>query len=253
MEKGFFLFCLLCLSLRVEVVWGDGHTHFHSVTASSDDKEDAAVPPPPPPVKGTVTTVQTSSPGNGNSDATFASIANVLGNNPALAAAAAQALGGGYDYGAPPVAPPHPPVPYPPPAFPWGGLGFGKGLHFGIDAGAGAGVGGFGAYYPIIEKVIAVIGGGILILLIIAFIQGSLAPGGFLNTFGASFSKAFSGSAALDAGPFHSSVAGAASGSTAKGIQVGGGSPNEPVFVQNTLQGIDNGPPRGPLRNQQRW
>jgi hypothetical protein len=42
-----------------------------------------------------------------------------------------------------------------------------------------------------------VVGGGILILLIRAFIQGSLSPGWFLHALGGSFSNAIAAAAAM--------------------------------------------------------
>jgi hypothetical protein len=64
-----------------------------------------------------------------------------------------------------------------------------------------------------------VIGGGILILLIIAFIQGSLTAGGFLNNLGSGFSKALAGSVDVNLGPLHKS----ASAAGAVNANVGGG------------------------------
>lgn len=92
-----------------------------------------------------------------------------------------------------------------------------------------------------------VVGGGILILLILAFLHGSLSPGGFLNTLGGGFSKAIAGagSASLDVGPFHNSVAGAGSfnagagGGLNNGFQVGGGRLNDPQFNQNVANSVN--------------
>lgn len=84
-----------------------------------------------------------------------------------------------------------------------------------------------------------IVGGGILILLIIAFIQGSLSPGGFLHALGGSFSKAIAGSAAIDVGPIHKSAAGAASFNLNDGLQIGGGRLNDPRFNQQVQNSFD--------------
>jgi hypothetical protein len=87
--------------------------------------------------------------------------------------------------------------------------------------------------------VIVIVGGGILILLIIAFIQASLGAGGFLNSLAGSFSKAVAGSASLDVGPFHNSVAGAGAINLNDGVQVGGGRLNDPRFNQNVNNAVN--------------
>lgn len=172
---------LVALSLFL-LVQGDGdvHSHTHSVSATAPQTGGQTA---------TVTTVQSSSgsgaAGESSNDAFAATIAKALDENPQLAAAAAAAFGGGgqtrgaYNYpGAPgPVGGGYPGGIG---AFPglgggvFPGLGFGKGmdiryltistiswiyflliycsgLHLNLDAGAG--LGGVGGYYPIIEKV----------------------------------------------------------------------------------------------------
>lgn len=88
-------------------------------------------------------------------------------------------------------------------------------------------------------QAIVIIGGGILILLIIAFIQGSLAAGGFLSNLFGSFSKAMAGSVNVDVGPLHKTVSGASALSINDRIGVGGASPNDPQFNQRVNQGLD--------------
>jgi len=110
--------------------------------------------------------------------------------------------------------------------------GFGKNLHVSGD---------FGIYYPYIEKIIIVVGGGILILVILALLAKGFAKGGLLSTMGASLSEALAGSASIDLGPFHKSVAGA--GAISAGGGVGnhriGNSPQDMQLTQRVYDGLD--------------
>jgi len=59
-------------------------------------------------------------------------------------------------------------------------------------------------------QVIVIVGGGILILIFLALLQGFLVKGGFLGDFGdfglgASAAKSFAGAVDVNAGPFHAS------------------------------------------------
>lgn len=89
------------------------------------------------------------------------------------------------------------------------------------------------------SQVIAIVGGGILILLILAFLQGSLSAGGLLHTLGGSFSKAIAGSGTVDIGPIQSSAAGAASFNLNDGLQVSGGRVNDPRFNERVSNSFD--------------
>jgi len=71
-------------------------------------------------------------------------------------------------------------------------VGFGGGLPglFPFLGGVGGSVGldaSAGGYFPIVEKVVLIIGGGIILLIIFACIQGSLMAGGMLNNMGHGF------------------------------------------------------------------
>jgi len=100
--------------------------------------------------------------------------------------------------------------------------------------------GDFGLYYPYVEKIIIVVGGGILLLVILALLTKGFAKGGLFNVLGSSLSEALAGSASVDIGPIHKSVAGSAA------VAAGGGvgnrfnsSPQDIQLTQRVYDGLD--------------
>lgn len=79
--------------------------------------------------------------------------------------------------------------------------------------------------YFLCFQAIIVIGGGILILVILALLTKGISKGGLFYGLGTSLSEALAGSASVDVGPFHKSVAGAAA------VNVGAG--GRPVIANH--------------------
>lgn len=236
-------FYFLLLTSQLQTALSDGDHHHEHAEAGTESSSHSSEP------TGTVTTVHTTSgdAGSGGHQEAFSSILSSINpaliqsfaSNPQIAqalkssgidvgsltAAKAAADAGGtvgagagagaraYNYGAqyPPITPFFGPY---------------KQLHVAGD---------FGAYYPIVEKAIIVFGGGILLLLILCLLTKGVSKGGLLYNWGSSISEALSGSASVDVGPFHKSIAGAGA------VNAGVGNPFAPTpqLTQRVYNGID--------------
>ncbi|ODM98591.1 Structural polyprotein [Orchesella cincta] len=209
---------LLSYASQFTLVHCDGdHSHAHSASTNTVTSESSGP-------SGTVTTVHTSSGDPGAGDG-IAGLISAAGPRSAAAAAASQhgqelsgsvpigAAGGAYNYPPPPGGAGIPGL---------GGLGALGGLPFGFGPYKSLSFSGgydLASPYLVFKKIILVIGGGILILVILAILAKSSAKGGLLYGFGSSISEALAGSASIDLGPFHKSVAGSAAVGASAGNQ----------------------------------
>lgn len=76
-------------------------------------------------------------------------------------------------------------------------------------------------------------------MVILAILSKAFAKGGLFYDWGTSFSNALAGSASVDIGPFHKSVAGA--GSVSAGVGNGGiaSTPGNVLLTQQVYDGLD--------------